>query len=141
MRLFRMLGVAAQAEGIRLRREVRGTALQAGWIAAASVFGLAAIATAHVAAVAYLTPSFGIAGAAAMVAAGDLAIAAALALCARRRRDPVAEEARLLRETMLNAVTARSPLRDALGLALRSGSGPLIGAAAGEALAAWLRRR
>lgn len=141
MRLFRMLGVAAQAEGIRLRRELRGTVRQAGWIAGAAVFGVAAIATAHVAAIAHLAPQFGMPGAAAMVAAGDLAIAVVLALCSRRRADPVAEEARLLRETMLTAATARNPLQDALGLALRNGSAPLIGAVTAEALAAWLRRR
>lgn len=136
-----MLGVAAQAEGLRLRREVAGTARQAGWIAAASLFGAAAVATAHVAAVAQLAPGFGIAAAAAIVAAADVTIAAIFVLLARRRRDPVAEEARLLRESMLASLAQRDTMRDVLSLALRSGSGPLIGAVTGEAVAAWLRRR
>lgn len=141
MRLLQMLGVAAQAEGIRLRREVGGTARRAGWMAGAALFGAAAVATAHIAAIAQLTPEHGMPVAAGIVAAVDLAIAGALALMARRRRDPIAEEARMLRETMLTAVTRRNPLQDALGLAVRSGSGPLIGAVTGEAVASWLRRR
>ncbi|MBR0652639.1 hypothetical protein GXW78_23480 [Roseomonas terrae] len=128
MRLFRMLGVAAEAEGIRLRRELRSTALQAGWIAAAAVFGVAAVATAHVAAVAALTGRYGFPTAAGMVAAGDLVVAVILLLCSRRRPDPVAEEARLLRQTMMTAVT-RSPLQGALGLV------------ATQAISAWVRRR
>ena len=141
MRLLQMLGVAAQAEGIRLRRELGGTARRAGWMTAAALFGAAAVATAHVAAVAQLAPAYGMPIAAGIVAAIDLAVAGALALMARRRIDPVAEEARMLRETMLTAVAQRNPMQDALGLALRTGSAPLIGAVTGEAVAAWLRRR
>ncbi|MEO3473598.1 hypothetical protein AAFN86_17150 [Roseomonas sp. CAU 1739] len=141
MRVLRMLGVAAQAEGIRLRREVGGTARRAGWIAGAAAFGVAAVATAHIAVIAQLTPQHGIAVAAGIVALGDLAIAGVLALMARRRVDPIAEEARALRETMLAAVTQRDPVRDAVALALRSGSGPLIGAITGQAVASWIKRQ
>lgn len=141
MRLLQMLGAAAQAEGIRLRREVGGTARRAGWMVGAGLFGAAAVATAHVAAVAQLTPQYGLPIAAGVVAGVDLAIAVILALMSRRRIDPIAEEARMLRDTMLTASTRRVPLRDAVGLAMRAGSAPLIGAVTGEALAAWLRRR
>lgn len=133
MRLLQMMGVAAQAEGIRLRRELHGTARQAGWIAAAALFGAAALATAHVAIVAQLMPRHGLAAAAAMMAAADLVIAGALALLARRPADPVAEEARALRETMLAAMARPEPLLGA--------SAPLIGAVTAEAVAAWMQRR
>ncbi len=141
MRMLRMLGVAAQAEGIRLRREVTGTARQAGWIAAAAAFGVAAVGMAHIAAIAQLSPGYGMTIAASIVAGGDLVIAGALLLLARRRADPIAEEARLLRETMLSAMVARDPVHDALALAMRGGSAPLLGAVAAEAVAAWLKRR
>ena len=141
MRLFQMLSVAAQAEGIVLRREMRGTLRRAGWIAAAFLFVAAAVVTGHVAAIAQLAPLYGVAGAAAMVAAGDLAIAGLLALFARRRIDPVTEEARALRETMMSAVARRDPVRDMLGLAMQQGATPLVGAVAAELIAAWLRRR
>jgi hypothetical protein len=141
MRALQMLGVAAQAEGLRLRREVAGTARQAGWFAGASLFGAAAVATAHVTAVAYLAPEFGLATAAAMVAGADLLIAGMLVLLGRRRRDPIPEEARRLRESMLASLTQRDAVQDVLSLALRAGSGPLIGAVTGEAVAAWLKRR
>ena len=141
MRLLQMLGVAMQAEGIVLRREIRGTVRQAGWIAFAFLFGVAAVVTAHIAAVTQLMPIYGMAAAAAIVAVADVVIAGILLLLARRRVDPVAEEARALRETMLAAVTRRDPMRDALGLAMHGGAAPLIGAVAADVFAAWLKRR
>ena len=141
MRVLQMLDVAAQAEGVRLRREATGLAKRAAWVAIAGVFGTAALATVHVAAVAYLVPDYGLAAAAGMIAAADLVLAGIFALLARPRPDPVAEEARALRQTMLAAVGARNPLRDALGLAATKATVPLIGAVAAEAVAGWLRRR
>ena len=88
-----MLGVAMQAEGIVLRREIRGTVRQAGWIAFAFLFGVAAVVTAHIAAVTQLMPIYGMA-AAAIVAVADVVIAGILLLLARRRVDPVAGSAR-----------------------------------------------
>lgn len=141
MRLLQMLSVAAQAEGIVLRREMRGALRRAGWIAAAFLFVAAAVVTAHVAAIAQLAPLYGVAGAAAIVAAADLVIAGLLAVFARRRIDPVAEEARALRETMMSAATRQDPVREILGLAMQQGATPLFGAVAAEVVAAWLRRR
>jgi hypothetical protein len=139
MRLFRLLGVAAQAEGLRLRRTAEVTVMRAVWLAAAAVFGLVAIGLAHAAAVAWLAPDYGLAAAFGMVALADLVVAGLLALMSRRRRDPVIEEARMLRQTMLAAATS-NPLRNAAALAV-SAPAPVLGALAGEAVAAWLRRR
>lgn len=141
MRVLQMLDVAAQAEGVRLRREAGGLARRAGWIAVAGVFGTAAMVTLHVAIVAHLTPDHGLAIAAGIVALGDLVLAGIFAVLARPRVDPVAEEARALRQTMLAAVGARNPLRDALGLAATKATVPLLGAVTAEALAGWFRRR
>jgi hypothetical protein len=141
MRLLQMLSVAAQAEGIVLRRELRGTMRRAGWVVFVFVFAMAAIVTAHVAAVAQFTPTHGVAAAAGMVAAGDVLIAGVLLLLSRRRADPIAEEARALRETMLSAATRRDPMRDALGLVMGGGAAPLLGAVTADVIAAWLKRR
>ncbi len=141
MRVLQMLDVAAQAEVVRLRREASSYARRAGWIAVAGVFGVAALAAAHVAAVAQLVPDFGLAAAAAMIAAADGVLAGIFALLARRRPDPVAEEARALRQTMLAAAGARNPLRDVLGFAATKATVPLLGAVTAEAVAGWLRRR
>ncbi|MBW6398312.1 hypothetical protein KPL78_10665 [Roseomonas sp. HJA6] len=141
MRVLQMLDVAAQAEGVRLRREATVLVRRAGWIAVAGVFGTAALATAHVAAVAQLVPAFGLAVAAAMIAAADLVLAGIFAMLARPRPDPVAEEARALRQTMLASVGARNPLRDALGFAATRAAVPLLGAVVAEAVAGWLKRR
>lgn len=141
MRLLQMLSAAAQAEGIVLRRELRGVVRQAGWIAVALVFGVAALVTAHVAVVAYLRAIFGMPAAAAMVAASDVVIAGILLLVARRRADPVAEEARALRGTMLSAMARPGPVSNALGFALQGGAAKLLGAVAAELVAAWMKRR
>ena len=140
MRLLSLLGVAAQAEGLRLRRTAGVTARRAGWLGAAALFGVAAIGLAHVAAVAALTPRLGLAAACGIVALADLAVAGMLALMARPRRDPVADEALALRRVMLSAA-ARNPMREAAAIALGSAPAPVLGAIAGEAIATWLRRR
>ncbi|BDG74801.1 hypothetical protein [Roseomonas fluvialis] len=141
MRLLGLLGVAAQAEGLRLRRNMGSVTRRAGWMAGAALFGVVGIGFAHVAALAWLEPRYGLAGAAGIVALGDVALAGILALASRRRRDPVAEEALALRRTMLAAAAARNPMRDAAALALGSAPAPVLGAIAGEAIATWLRRR
>ena len=141
MRVIRMLSVAAQAEGIALRRDLRNTARQAAWGALAVLFAAAAVVTAHVAVVAQLAPDLGLAAAAGIVAAGDLVIAGILVMLARHRDDPVAEEARALRATMLSAMARPDPMRRALDLMMRDGPAPLIGAVTAEAIAAWLRKR
>ncbi len=135
-----LLGAAAQAEGIRLRRAASGTARRAGWMGTAVLFGLIAVGFGHLAALAWLEPRFGLAAAAGIVALGDAVVAGVLALAGRARRDLVAEEALALRRRML-AAAASNPLRDATGLALAAAPAPVLGAIAGEAIAAWLRRR
>lgn len=140
MRLLSLLGVAAQAEGLRLRRTAGAAAQRAGWLGAAALFGVAAIGLAHVAAIAALAPRLGLAAACGVVALCDLAVAGLLARMGRPRRDAVAEEALALRRIVL-AAAARNPMREAAAIALGSAPAPVLGAIAGEAAATWLRRR
>lgn len=140
MRLLSLLGVAAQAEGLRLRRAASGTARRAGWLAGAALFGVAAVGLAHLAAIAWLEPRYGLAAASGIVALADLALAGIFALMGRHRHDAVAEEALAMRRTMV-AAAMQNPLKGAAAFALGSAPGPVLGAMAGEAVAAWLRRR
>lgn len=133
---MRLLGVAAEAEGLRLRRSLGLTARRAGWVAGAAVFAVAAVALAHVAAVEMLLPGLGLAGACAVVAIADVALAGMLALVARQLRDPVAEEALLLRRASLAAVRSGRAL-----LPAAADAAPVLGAIAGTALSEWFRRR
>lgn len=141
MQTLRLLGAAAEAEGLRLRREAAGVTRRAGWLAATALFGIAGLAAAHVAAIAGLAPDWGLAGAAGLVALGDLVLAGLLFAMGRRRPDPMAEEALILRRTALAAATAQPPIQTALGLI--AGSTPLqaVGATLGQALARWVERR
>ncbi|CAH0260905.1 hypothetical protein [Roseomonas sp. CECT 9278] len=140
MRVLRLLGVAAQAESLRLRRNAGSVARRAAWLAGAALFGVAAVGLAHVAAIAWLEPRYGLAAACGLVALADLALAGGLALFGRTRVDPVAQEALAVRRMMLDAAT-RNPLSNAASFAMGSAPGPVLGAMAGEAIASWLRRR
>jgi hypothetical protein len=139
MRVVRLLGVAAQAEGLRLRREARGLARRFVWQAAAGLFATAALIMLHWAAWYALLPSFGAAWAAALVAVVDLALAGLCVALGRPVHDPVADEALHLRQSMLRAAGASNPLGEAMGAAIRTPVAA-IGAAIAEALASRLRR-
>jgi hypothetical protein len=140
VRLLNLLGVAAQAEGLRLRRAASGTARRAGWLAGAAFFAVAAVGLAHVAALAWLEPRYGLAAACGIVALADLALAGTFAFMGRQRRDAVAEEALRVRRTMV-AAAMDNPMKGAAAFAMGAAPGPVLGAMAGEAVAAWLRRR
>ena len=106
MRPLRLLGVAAEAEGLRLRRSCGLVARRAGWLGGAAVFAVAALVLVHVAAVTVLMPPLGLAVACGIVALVDLVLACALVIVARHLRDPVAEEALLLRRASLAAAAS-----------------------------------
>ncbi|NMJ43527.1 hypothetical protein GWK16_19935 [Roseomonas sp. JC162] len=131
-----LLGVAAEAEGLRLRRSCGLAARRAGWLGGAAVFGVAALALLHIAAIELLVPRFGLAGACGLMALADLLLATVLVVVARQLRDPVAEEALLLRRASLAAATSGKALMSGA-----SGVAPVVGAIAGTALAEWMRRR
>lgn len=113
MRALGLLGLAAEAEAMRVRRVVGARARMLAWQAAAVVFAVAAIALVHVAAFSALAEARGVVTAALVIAAADAMIALVLALAARRRYDPVAEDAVALRRALLGRAmgeAARAPL-------------------------------
>lgn len=116
MRSLRLLGVAAEAEALRLKREAgafaRSTILQV----AAGLFGLVALGLLHVAAWIWLRESQGALWATLWLALADLVIMGLLLLLARRRYDPVAQEALMLRRQSMAQLRAVSPVDEALSL-------------------------
>ncbi len=116
MRVLRLLGAAAEAEGLRLRREVRAAARVTAWRVVAGVFGGAALVMLHIAAWYALVEEVSPAGAALWIALGDAALMLLVLVIGRRRHDPVAAAAQQLRERSL-AEARHTPL---LGDAWRS---------------------
>lgn len=138
MRALRLLAVAAEAEGLRLRREAQALARAGVFFAGAAVFGVALLVMLHVAAYNWLEPDWGPAGAALLVAAGDLALALALFLVGRPGHDPVAEEALAIRRASLAEAT-ENPFRGlvSFGGVARSSVGQMV---AERAIRSVLRR-
>ena len=116
MRALRLLGVAAQAESLRLRREVRSAARSAVWGAGAAVFGIAALVMLHVAAWLALDGMRGPIIASLGVALADVVLMGLGLLLARAKADPVAQEALLVRRAALAEARNTPLLGDALGL-------------------------
>jgi hypothetical protein len=116
MRSVRLIELAAQAEALRLRRGATGLARQAGFQAAAAMFGLAALVLLHVAGWIWIEARTDALTAALALGAADLVVMGALLLAARPRRDPVAEEALRLRQQSLAQLSGASPVREAAGL-------------------------
>jgi hypothetical protein len=137
IRSLRALSLAAEAEGLRLKREIGNEIRRDLWLAAAAVAGIIALVMLHVAAWHALLEVTRPVWAALIVAAFDLALAGVLALASRRGRDPVAEEAYRLRSVMLNQALHANPIGDLVSLATgRSPAG-----LAGGMLADWLVSR
>ena len=139
MRALRLLGVAAQAESLRLRREARGLARRIAWQLGAGLFAAAGLIMLHITAWYVVLPYLGPAWTACVIALFDLAVAGLFLLFARPTHDPVAAEALYLRQAMLRSAAASDPLGEAVGAALRTPAAA-IGAALAEALAGRLRR-
>ncbi len=144
LRLFSLLRIAAQAEGLRWRRTGRGLAIQAGLVAAAALFVLMLVLMLHAAAFAWLEPDQGAVGAALILAAVDLVLGGLLAwLAARRSEDPVAVEASRLRDDALRQVGDRVGRAAVVLPLLRSQSARkgLFGAALTAAMVGLIARR
>lgn len=116
MRSLRLLGVAAEAEALRLKREAallaRSTLLQV----AAGLFGLVALGLLHAAAWIWLERSQGALWATLWLALADLVVMGLLLLLSRRRYDPVAHEAMMVRRQAVAELRAVSPMDEALSL-------------------------
>ncbi len=111
MRVLDLLGLAAQAEGLRMRQGAAGAARSAVWSAGAALFGLAALTMLHVAAWLALAERYGPVLAPLAVAAADLALMGLALILARKRRDPLAEAALQIRQQALAELRQTTPLR------------------------------
>lgn len=144
MRLFSLLRLAAQAEGLRWRRTGRGYAIQGGLGAAAAVFGLMLVMMLHLAGFAALARKQGPEVAALIVAGVDLVLMALLGwLAARHATDKVAQEAERVRDDALRQVgdTASRGLMLLPLLRSQSAKKGLVGAALTAAVVGFLARR
>ncbi len=104
MRTTRLARLAAEAEILLIRREIRTLINRAIYGAVAAVFGLFLLSALHVLAYMALRQYGGLGPvvAAAIILAVDLIVTLVFSLLARgAMRDPVAEEARMLRDQSL----------------------------------------
>jgi hypothetical protein len=102
MRTLRLARVAAEAERLRLRRTIRRVAVRAVLGVVAAVFLLIALTLGHLAAWLALVRALPPIGAALILAAADIIIAAILAVFASRGvPDRLAVESRLIRDQAL----------------------------------------
>lgn len=141
MRSLRLLGVAAQAEGLRLKRELALTLRGVAFQAAAGIFAVAALILLHVSGYSALAEEFGPALGALMVAGVDLLLAGILLLMARRGTDRVADEALALRQESLAALSRTSLTGEALRAVTWRSPAAAMGGAALDHLVRTLARR
>jgi hypothetical protein len=143
-RVFKLLRIAAQAEGLRWRRTGRGLAIRAGLGAGVALFALMMVLMLHMAAFAAMARNPGPVWAALILAGADLVILALLGwLATRDKVDPVAVEAEHVRDDALRQVGDQAA-RAAVVLPLmrsRSMKKGLIGAALTAAVVGLIARR
>ncbi len=109
MRALRLIALAAQAEGLLLRRQTATVGRAAVLNIAAAVFGVAALGLLHAAGWIALEERLGALAAALILAGADAAIMALLLVLARPRPDPVAEEALRLRTQTISLLAGPPP--------------------------------
>jgi hypothetical protein len=117
MKTLGLLEVAARAEALRLRCQAVGMVRSAIFLAVAAVFGLAALALLHVAAIIWLAPQVGPLEATLYLAGADVLLALILMLMARKepyRR--AAQEALELRQDTMRMVRNVSPTNEVANL-------------------------
>jgi hypothetical protein len=114
MKTLGLLGAAAEAEALRLRRQAYGVVRTAAYGGVAAVFGIAALILLHVAGFVALEQRFGVVQASLFLALADLAMMGIVLLLGRRRHDPIAAAAAMMRDQSLAAV-ARAPFGFASG--------------------------
>jgi len=144
VRFLRLLRLAAEAEGLHLRRVARGHAIQLALASAAAVFGVMLVAMLHLALWSAMAPGQGPALAALIVALIDLVLLTLFGLLARRRPyDPIEVEALRLRQDAMRQVTDTGARMLVLAPLLKSQTAKkgLIGAAVTALAVGLLSRR
>jgi hypothetical protein len=110
IRSVRLLGIAAEAEILRLKREAGSMARSLVFQMAAGFFGLVVLGLLHAAAWIWLAEGSGGLLASLYVAAGDAVVMGVLLVLARRRTDPVAHDALMVRQRALAEAKRSLPL-------------------------------
>ena len=130
MRTLRLARVAAEAEALLLRRRLRSIVIRAVLFAVAAVFLVGAAAMLHVYVWVRLTPEWGPAMTALVLAGADAAVAIIVALVALyTSADPIAASAVAVRDQAMNE------MRNAFTI------GALVRPLTGIVLEQWLARR
>jgi hypothetical protein len=141
MRSLRLIELAAEAEALRLRRQVSGLGRSAAFHAAAALFGFAALGLLHAAAFMAIAESRGPLAATLWLAAFDALAMGALLLLARRRPDPIAIEARAMRRQALAELRRASLFGEALTLLRWRRPAAAMGSIVAEGVARAIARR
>ncbi|WP_424810520.1 phage holin family protein [Roseococcus sp. YIM B11640] len=132
MRSLQLLGVAAEAETLRLKREAGAMASRVVLMGIAGVFAVIALGFLHAAAWIALARWQGPLSATLYLGLADLVAAGILLFLARARPDPVAQEAKLLRQRSLAQLSQLSPVGEAVSLLGRRGPAYEVGGIIGE---------
>ncbi len=123
MRTLRLAKVAAQAEGLRLRRMAHRTAYRGVYGAVAAVFATALLAMAHIALYLWMFSYMSSLAAVGIVAAVDLVLLAIFGfLASRSAPDAVELEATRVRDTARAQLTDTLTLTALVGPAMRMAS-------------------
>jgi hypothetical protein len=141
MRSLRLIEIAAEAESLRLRRQVSGYGRSAVLFAVSAVFGLAALALLHAAAFMAISEAQGPMAATLWLAGGDALIMLVLILLGRRRSDPIAAEALAMRRQAMAELRRTSLFSEALTLLRWRRPAAAIGSVVAEGVARAIARR
>jgi hypothetical protein len=114
MRILELLGAAAEAEELYLRRNAQRAVRSAILGGVAAVFGLVALGLLHLAAFLWLEDRYGVLAGALLLGGADLVVMLLFLLAAWPRGDRVAEEALALRRQAMAGLTGTSLLGEAV---------------------------
>jgi hypothetical protein len=144
MRLLQLARAAWEAEGLHVRRLLRARGIQAAYGAAAALFVLMMTFMLHIAAFGWLEPRFGQVGAPVVIALADAVLVGLLAyLASRAAHDPVAEEAKRVRQDAVQQLSDGAARVMVLAPLLKSQNAKkgLLGAAVTALVVGLLSRR
>jgi len=118
VRSLELIEVAAAAEALVLRRGAQDVARRSVLLGIAALFGLTMLGLLHAAGWIALAKSFGPLTTALTLSAVDAVMMLMALLLARKRHDPVAAEAQLLRDQAIAGIGQVTPLLEEIGTLL-----------------------
>jgi hypothetical protein len=141
MRSLRLIEIAAEAEALRLRRQVCVYGRSAAFYAVAALFGIATLVLLHAAAFMAIAEAKGPMAATLWLAAFDAIAMLALFLIGRRRPDPIAAEALTMRRQAVAELRRTSLFGEALTLLRWRRPVAAMGSVVAEGVARAIARR